>query len=294
MKNAKHIENEIERTRGEMTGTLQEIERKLSPNRLVDEAMESMRKMNLGDSHMLDLARDNPIPLALVGLGIGWLAVSTLRGRPLAAEVENYAEDAYTGSLARGVHEAQEWAGQKGATVSGNGGQRVGGAAERTSGELGEMADTAGEQAHEWGDAAESQARRMTQRMGDWTRNMTHHAGDWTRSMTHHAGDWAGRTGDLFDSNPLAVGLLAVVAGLALGAAIPATRREGEMWGETSHDLLEHARQTGRQALQRAGRMVQQAADSGGESGGPAIQRGKETFKEERQQDPTGGTPTTH
>jgi ElaB/YqjD/DUF883 family membrane-anchored ribosome-binding protein len=278
MKPTEKIESEIERTRSEMTGTLQALERRLSPNRLVDEAMASMRNINLSDSHMMDLVRDNPIPLGLVGLGIGWLVVSSLRAPPAGAETADYAEETYTGRLARGVRAAEEWAGYG---AGGDGAaQRAAEAAATTRERVGHMAGAVTDTAQEWSRAAQSGAREVSRRMGDWT-----------RSVGRQAGDFAGRTGDVFESNPMTVGLLALAAGIALGAALPKSRREAELWGSTATDILDSARESGRQALQRAGRVAQRAAQAVAE-GGPQTASGAEGAKPEVGR--RGGTAKAH
>src|SRR3546814_854709 len=76
------IEGEIQRTRTEIDHTLEAIQERLSPQHLMTEAVDYMRAgpgefaSNLGQA-----IKNNPLPVALVGLGIGWLAVSGPRGR---------------------------------------------------------------------------------------------------------------------------------------------------------------------------------------------------------------------
>ncbi|MBI5162736.1 MAG: DUF3618 domain-containing protein [Magnetospirillum sp.] len=75
------IQEQIERTRGEMASTLSAIERKLSPRQLMDQAVDTMRELASDQSRVSQMVRENPIPLALIGLGIGWLAVAGSVGR---------------------------------------------------------------------------------------------------------------------------------------------------------------------------------------------------------------------
>lgn len=72
------IQDEIQRTRHEMDGTLSAIEHRLSPGQIIDQGMSYLRRNggtefigNLGEQ-----AKTNPMPVALVGIGIAWLMAS--------------------------------------------------------------------------------------------------------------------------------------------------------------------------------------------------------------------------
>lgn len=68
------LEQQIARTRAEIDVTLDAIQEKLSPGRLLDQVMDYTKENggafagNLGRS-----VRDNPVPVALLGIGLGWL-----------------------------------------------------------------------------------------------------------------------------------------------------------------------------------------------------------------------------
>jgi hypothetical protein len=59
-------------------------------------------------------------------------------------------------------------------------------------------------------------------------------------------------SGGLFEARPLAMGAAAVAVGVLAGLALPATRREDEVLGERRDELLESARQAGREALEQS------------------------------------------
>lgn len=72
---ATEIQAEIDRTRHEMDGTLSAIEQRLSPGQIIDQGMSYLRR-NGGTEFVANLgeqAKQNPMPVALVGLGIAWL-----------------------------------------------------------------------------------------------------------------------------------------------------------------------------------------------------------------------------
>ena len=67
-------------------------------------------------------------------------------------------------------------------------------------------------------------------------KDKTHAAGDAIRNRTH-----AGMEGarHLLEDNPAAAGAIAIGVGALLGALIPPTRKEDELWGETRDRLAE-------------------------------------------------------
>src|SRR5262245_37328633 len=83
----RHIEADIERTRAGISDTLHRIEGKLSPGQLMDQALDFVRGGQLAKaggefaSNLGSVVRGNPVPLALIGIGIAWLALSSPAGR---------------------------------------------------------------------------------------------------------------------------------------------------------------------------------------------------------------------
>ena len=86
------IQAEIARTRGDMDATLTAIEQRLTPGQLVDQGLDYLRNSganefvhNLGGS-----VKNNPLPVALMGIGIAWLmATGNRKPSYLHAETES-------------------------------------------------------------------------------------------------------------------------------------------------------------------------------------------------------------
>lgn len=278
MSQAKDIHHDIERTRSEIADTLQAIERRFSPDRFVDKAMESMRMVHFNESRVMDMARDNPVPLALVGLGISWLVLASLRSSSPAESDVGYGEG---GEMAGDIRRAaQEWAGY--GAGAGNGSSGLSNVAETARERAGEIAGNLRESAQDLTGRAQSRMQQVSQRM----QRMTH-------SMRDQAGDLYGRTSHTFEEHPLLIGLAAMAAGVALGAALPRTRREVQVYAGAGGNLVESARTTSRQALRTAGRVVQRAAQAVTEGGEAALQKTKEAVKEETRGG-QGGSATAH
>lgn len=75
------IERDIERTRSQMAGTLDDIQRQFSPGQMVDQALGYLNEKSGKIGHqVMDTIRENPVPVTLIGVGLAWLATSGWSG----------------------------------------------------------------------------------------------------------------------------------------------------------------------------------------------------------------------
>jgi hypothetical protein len=76
------IQAEIERTRRQMDGTLNAIEHRLTPGQLYDQGMQYLRNNGGTEffSNLGEQAKRNPMPVALVGIGLAWLMATQKTG----------------------------------------------------------------------------------------------------------------------------------------------------------------------------------------------------------------------
>src|SRR5436190_21216046 len=80
MKSAVEVEREVEATRGQIDQTVEALKDKMQPQELFDEATRIMSTTsNKVLTTVVEQARANPIPVALIGAGIAWLALSQAR-----------------------------------------------------------------------------------------------------------------------------------------------------------------------------------------------------------------------
>lgn len=72
------IQAEIDRTRSEMDGTLRRIEQRLTPGQLMDQGLEYVKNSGIQEfaSNLGGSVKENPLPVALVGIGLAWLMAS--------------------------------------------------------------------------------------------------------------------------------------------------------------------------------------------------------------------------
>jgi len=83
------IRADIEQTRADMSDTINAIQEKLNPQALIDKAKDSVHEATIGrveqmvttvtdnakdtGNNLIQMAKDNPVPAALIGLGLAWL-----------------------------------------------------------------------------------------------------------------------------------------------------------------------------------------------------------------------------
>jgi hypothetical protein len=139
------IQAEIERTRSELDQTLSAIERRLTPGQLVDQGLDYLKRSGAKEyvDHLGESVKSDPLPLALVGVGLAWLMMSD-RGRTRYAAHPSAAEAAASVGerVAQTTHE-------------------VGEAAHAARARLGETARAARERASRVARGAREQAERV-------------------------------------------------------------------------------------------------------------------------------------
>jgi Protein of unknown function (DUF3618) len=115
------LEREVEETRWQLTGTLEELRGRMTPRQVVDQVIDYTRDSPAAEffRNMGREVRENPLPLALIGIGIAWLLLASNRTSraAIAAAADNLAskaDDVGTATAAF-VSRTSEW-GQQTAT----------------------------------------------------------------------------------------------------------------------------------------------------------------------------------
>ncbi|HYO96134.1 MAG TPA: DUF3618 domain-containing protein [Polyangiaceae bacterium] len=290
------LESDIDQTRNTITEDIKAIGEKLSPENLKTEAREVLndakdaavgklrdvkdaavdsvtetlgdvrdRAVEAGDATW-SFARQNAIPLALIGLGISWLVASNrrtngnrwrspgygVRGR--GGQSRRYYDDYAYGYDDDGYESGAEEGGRAGLreTASGMGHSVREGLSHATE-RVGEVASRAGTRVHDIADRAGTRVHDMAERaehaISDGTSRAREFAG---RELQHLRSS----SRQLANQNPLALGAVALVAGVGVGMLLPRTDREDELLGASRDRLVEEARG----AAQELGRAAQETA----------------------------------
>ena len=75
------IERDIERTRADMTETIDALGARFQPSYLKEQAQEAIvDTARTAGTSMMDTIKDNPIPAAMAGLSIAWLFANRSSG----------------------------------------------------------------------------------------------------------------------------------------------------------------------------------------------------------------------
>lgn len=259
------IESDIARTRAEVSSTIDAIQSKLTPGQMMDQALQYLRGSgasefgaNLGRS-----VRDNPMPVALVGVGLAWMMMTSGRNGPgpRAWRDDRYvrrvgARDA-TGT---GYADEPDWLAEDldgplhddaepglGSRVK----DRVAGAAERVKDAVSDTTGRTRDLAHD--------ARERLSSVSEGVRSRAHHLADTSKRRYDRARH---RTMRVIDEQPLVLGALGVAIGAALGAALPTTRREDALMGEMRDDLLDGAGEVAREQMGTVKASAQRVAET--------------------------------
>jgi hypothetical protein len=220
------IRRDIERTRRDMDDTVDELGNRMSPGQLLDQAWSMIRSQGSGAGNVLS---EHPVPLAIMGLGVAWLAIERASGSrhgrdhhvgagtyaPAEGRVGPYLGDAVSHDAHRGVA-ARVKKGVKDA--AGTVKNKTRGTKHWAAGKLGHAGHGVSGAAHAAGDVAT-------------------HAGE---AIRHSADDVRHGIGSFLDSSPLAAGAIAFGLGIASGLSAPHSRLEDRLMGDTS-DALRHS-----------------------------------------------------
>jgi ElaB/YqjD/DUF883 family membrane-anchored ribosome-binding protein len=231
---------EIERTRADMSETVDAIQERLSPENLKEQAKDRVKEATVGraqeaGSGIVKTIRANPLPAALTGIGLGWLFVSGKRQRSGQPGYRGRAY-AYDYPPAYGYPPRYEERGTGGPSVPspgealGRARDSVGETASQAQDRAGEVADRAHDRVNNLGARARYQAQRTSSGFQRMLRE-----------------------------NPLTVGALAVGTGAAIGLAIPETDKEHEVMGEARDNLVEKAQEKAQEAQQKVQRVAEEA-----------------------------------
>lgn len=285
------IEQEIARTRARLGSTLDAIEDRLSPEHLMEQGMAYLRE-EAGEwgAEIGDFMRRNPIPVAVLGVGIGLVAYSAMRPRQVdwddefgagpeglygpahAGYGDPYSPDQGSGEEFR-VTRSRGAAGMRGKSGGDDAGSgmmdRVSEMGSRLGSRAQDMRDTISEHASGYADEASS-------RLGDlW--NRASDLADSARELAEHARERvAGIAGDTRESvgriqtevvrtaeeRPLLLGAIGLGAGLLIGLCLPSTRAEARTLGRRRDELVEGVRQAGAERLHGVVEAVRHAGEA--------------------------------
>jgi len=244
-KSPEEIEQNVERARSLIREDIKELQNKLKPEHLKGAAKDAWQSAK---EHTVDAlsgrvsdARQktvsavtaNGAPLMLIGLGVGWLAMSVKQRR-----------------------EHERWYSPDGPRLLGQGRESTASAYDETRAlrteERNEPETFFGERAlaraerHEPGESRIQHLRHLdAHQIADAGREKL-------RQVRGRVNQVQTKTREVASSNPLAMGAVALAAGIGIGLLLPTTRTENRLMGGTRDRLLGQARDLTRQGRSAA------------------------------------------
>jgi len=230
-KSADQIEIEIDRTRAEMDETLSALRQKFSLAHLFDDMFGRVR--DGGGEFAAGVGRtvrDNPVPVVLIGVGLGWLALSSTRSTEHEWDERDPRSDSATAHTD---------------TAIGRVGDRVGSAG-------GSTIQSAQEGASDLGQRVKDKAAGVARELGSKAQEVGARAKALAEAPTAVGSRLVRRAGAFGQEHPLVIGALGFALGAAIAATLPMTRRENETLGESSDVAKKAARDAVREGARHA------------------------------------------
>ncbi len=257
------LEADIEGTRTEMSQTIDQIQERLSPEHLMGQVKQTVRDATLGKvekamgmvsdkisgvaeparevmdlagsaiketgSSVADVVWKNPIPLALIGLGVGLLCFKSW-SRNGGTQVSS--RNALPNSPNREF---------------------------RSGGRMNSLNEGQG-----FVTKTVNQVKQTASAMANQSTDVMNNLGSQAKET---ASAVSSRFGDLMRQNPLALGAVAVAAGTAVGLALPSTNIEREYVGEASQTLVDKAEEVARGALDKVQNLAKESGTDAQQDG---------------------------
>ena len=244
---------EIERTRANMSETANAIQQRLSPENLKEQAKDRVRDATVGAAQdagngIADTIRENPLPWALTGIGLGWLLMNARKQRAQQPRVLRRPYYDYPPASYDYPPRYDDDDDDREVSATSEGREAL----ERTRERVGE---TAGHAREKVGETA-AQVRDKTGELADRTQNQASRLANRAQHQARRAGGGLQR---MLRENPLTTGALAVGLGAAVGLAIPETRKEHEVMGEARDTVVEKAQEKAQEAQEKVQRVAEEA-----------------------------------
>ncbi|MGZ8378191.1 MAG: DUF3618 domain-containing protein [Gemmatirosa sp.] len=237
----------IRETRERLGDTLEALGERLNPQHITQQFKHEIRDATIGRVEhmarhaadrvqetrlsMMDTIRDNPIPAAMVGLGLGWLFMNRRRADGHASSDR----DAY-GSYRQPRVDAYDTGAYRGAEGGARDSRYYAAGPYAGAGSAGRAhAEDTGGSAPGAVDRVRDRAQETAHEVAERTQHAAHAVAQQTRTQVR-------RVEDRFEEQPLVVGAATLALGLAAGLALPASDREVRLMGDARDRLVDRVK----------------------------------------------------
>lgn len=318
-RNPEEIRNEIDKTRNRLSNRIDEIQNRLNPENLKQQAQDAVesaitdgvdsvqeyvndyvQQLNwptLRDN-LVGSVRRNPIPSALIGIGLGWILLEGMTGSSSRSARAAWSNEPngheYDANPSYGWQEAapsSSRAGDYARYQPSSSPSHYGDANDSTTEQLKEkasnLAGQVSEKAGQIKEAVQQQASNVAERvtegvntvMGEWEQ-----AGDYATEWSQQAQDQVKYAGEQarrsLDQNPVLFGAVALAVGAGLGMLLPATNYENQALGELRDQTVQKAQSAVDEVKQRAQTVLEEVRPDLEQATSHVVEHLKQTGKE--------------
>ena len=311
----------INETRERLSDTLSEIGERLNPHVMKEQVTERVKEgireatigrvehmarsaantVNTTRSTLMDTVRDNPVPAAMVAIGLGWMLINGRRGSDVSGYSRSeYERDSYgaTGSYARSNNFAgsypydTEYGSDYADVGDESGSSTLGGVRGRASNAAHAVRDRASDVADRTRHAASSVKDTMSTRTSEIAGTVSEKARHAASSVSNRARGVADsvstrtvqgkrRVEDAFQDNPLAVGAVTLALGMLAGYAAPRTEREVELFGDARARVADRVSDVVDEAKEKAQHVASRVVDETKRAAGQVVDETKRAVRDE-------------
>jgi len=319
------IREEMAQTRAAMSVTIDALQERLDPQRLKDEASakvretvnhlkedatEKVREATIGKVEdatgeimdnvketayearygIVDTIRQNPVPAALIGIGLAAMFFNGSNGKGQSYRPNNgYNGSNYQGTRSVPVYGSIQAEPVRASSSMGRPAQDSGqNVADQTKAKVQEL----GRQAQDKADDVTGQVKETVQQLGDQAQGTAENLVGQVKGTAQQVSSQAqgqamelsntiqGQVGQLSSEvqlkadwltenfnrtlreSPLSLGVVAIALGAAAGMVIPSTPQENQMFGETRDEMLQKAESTAHDVLDQAAEQAKKAVSA--------------------------------
>jgi len=282
----------ISETRERLSDTLNELGERLNPQVVKEQVTERVKEgirdatigriehmarsaadtVNSTRSGITDTIRDNPVPAAMVAIGLGWLLFNGRRSDSSAdrwSASRDYARDSGSDRLSGSYSRSSSLSGSFGydkdsddSLQQENGvSRKLGDVKDLVADKAESVADSVKERAGQLADRGRDLADRAGNRASSMASSVSSRAHDVAGSVKQRTSQGARRVEDSFYDNPLAIGAISMAIGVVAGLAAPVTDREVQLMGDASERVADRVKEVAHEAKDKAQQVAGRVVD---------------------------------
>ena len=318
------IRSRIEETRSQMSETIDAIQEKLSISNISEQVKEQVSEQitsayetakdsvygatvgkvgefmkkagrELSKTEAGRVAKDNPFPMILIGLGVGLLAYQSAYGKKRKTYSYEYYDNDYDNE---GYDDNRRYSqrsafGSAQNTISDTASSAYGSAADAAGSAYDSVSGAANSAYEGVTDAASSAYSGVTSAAS----NAYSSVADAAEKTYEKVGDFGSQAREQYDyyidENPLAVGAVALAVGAAVGLSLPSTRYEGQLMGEARDNLMSRAQEAAGDLVDRVKQVAGEAQKTLGDEVRSVVDETKKTVTQEAEKQGLTSAATT-